>query len=313
MGRKKHEEHENAERWLVSYADFITLLMVLFVVLYSMGQVDVKKYKQLASSMRAAFEGGGPVQVIDSQINGAGGNSEDGSPNPIVIPGIPQKPPEAQEVAGELTQMLKTRNLGGSVSVQTNIEGVLISLSEKLVFTPGTAKLNKDAYPVLDMIYDMAKSIENSIRITGHTDNTPSNDPRYANNWELSTARAWVIGSYLIGKGIEPARFTIAGMGEYQPIFENDTLEHRQLNSRADIVIIYKSSTNKVIDQNAAIGNPTGLATAQIVATAVIVPTATPAATTNPKGTVSPAPTTNPKATTASKVTPTAASSGGSH
>ena len=82
------------DRWLVSYADFITLLMVLFVVLYSMGQVDVEKYKQLADSLRAAFTlGGGPVKVVDSQISQGGGRNPDGVPNPIVVPGIPDKPP----------------------------------------------------------------------------------------------------------------------------------------------------------------------------------------------------------------------------
>jgi chemotaxis protein MotB len=121
------------DRWLVSYSDFITLLMVMFVVLYSMGQVDVQKYKQLAQSMRAAFAGGGaPDKIVDSQINQAsGGKTTDGSPNPIVIPGIPEKPTASEEVAGSLSSMLSKSNLGSEVSIQTNIEGVLISLVKK--------------------------------------------------------------------------------------------------------------------------------------------------------------------------------------
>ncbi len=253
--KKKHEEHENSERWLVSYADFITLLMVMFVVLYSMGQVDVKKYKTLATSMRAAFSMGAPVKIVDPQINAAGGSEETGRPNPIEIPGIPQKPPESQEVAGELTTMLKNMNLGGAVSVQTNIEGVLISLSEKLVFTPGTAKLQNDAFPVLDTIAKMVLPVENQIRIVGHTDTSQPIDPRYSNNWDLSTGRAIVIADYLISKGIAADRLTVSGRGEYQPIFPNDTLEHRSLNSRADIVVVYKSAADKIIDGTAAIVN----------------------------------------------------------
>jgi len=245
--KKKHEEHENSERWLVSYSDFITLLMVMFVVLYSMGQVDVKKYKLLASAMQAAFNSGGPVKVVDSQINQEGGTTTDGKPNPITIPGIPQKPPESQEVANELTQMLKDSNLGSAVSVQTNIEGVLISLSEKLTFTPGTAKLQSDAYPVLDTIIGMVKSVDNQIRIVGHTDTTPPIDPKYSSNFELSAGRAVVIANYLTSKGIAPARLIITGRGEYDPGYANDTPEHRSLNSRADIVIVYKT-TNAVID-----------------------------------------------------------------
>jgi chemotaxis protein MotB len=262
MAKKKHEEHENSERWLVSYSDFITLLMVMFVVLYSMGQVDVKKYKQLATSMRAAFNIGGPVQIVDSQINQEGGSTEDGRPNPITIPGIPQKPPESQEVAGELTQMLKTMNLGTGVSIQTSIEGILISLSEKLVFTPGTAVLQKAGFPVLDNIATMLLPIDNTIRIVGHTDTTPPTDPKYTDNWDLSTGRAIVIAEYLIKKGIAPDRLMVSGRGEYQPIFPNDTPEHRSLNSRADVVVIYKSAADKIIDVGSEIKQSLPAATA---------------------------------------------------
>ena len=236
------------ERWLVSYADFITLLMVLFVVLYSMGQVDVQKYKQLADSMRAAFMTGGPVKVIDANINQAGGSDTNGKPNPIVIPGIPKQPPENEEVAGDLTRMLGSYNLGTAVSVQTNIEGVLISLSEKLVFTPGTAALNPDAYPVLDTIIEMIRAVDNQVKIVGHTDDSKPTDPRYTNNWELSVGRAMVIADYMISKGIAPERMIVTGRGQYDPVFANDTPEHRNLNSRADIVIVYKSNADKIID-----------------------------------------------------------------
>jgi chemotaxis protein MotB len=253
--KKKQEEHENSERWLVSYSDFITLLMVMFVVLYSMGQVDVKKYKLLATAMQAAFNSGSPLKVVDSQINQDAGATVDGQPNPITIPGIPQKPPESQEVAGELTQMLKDSNLGSAVSVQTNIEGVLISLSEKLTYLPGTATLQKDAYPVLDTIVAMIIKVDNQIRIVGHTDTTPPTDPKYDDNWELSAGRAVTIADYLISKGIRPDRLMVSGRGDYDPIFPNDTPEHRSLNSRADLVIVYKSN-NTVIDVNSSFTNP---------------------------------------------------------
>ncbi|HVP21218.1 MAG TPA: flagellar motor protein MotB [Anaerolineaceae bacterium] len=243
------EEGEgSSERWLVSYSDFITLLMVLFVVLYSMGKVDVEKYKKLAESMRVAFSNGGPVKVVDSQINQAGGADQNGQPNPIVIPGIPNRPPQSEEVAGQLTQMLSSLNLGGSVSVQTNIEGILISVSEKLIFTPGTAELQQSGFPVLDTIIGMLKPVDNDIRIVGHTDNSKPTDPRFKNNWELSSGRAIVIAEYLIKNGINAARITVSGRADTQPLFPNDTLAHRQLNSRAELAIIYKSDSNKIID-----------------------------------------------------------------
>jgi len=236
-----------SERWLVSYADFITLLMVLFVVLYSMGQIDIKRYKQLAESLRAGFSGG-PVQVIEVGIDQAGGISDDDdrSAAPIVIPGIPKIPVSSQEVAGQLTNMLATTNLGGVVSVQNNIEGVLISLSEKLLFSPGKADLQPEAYAVLDTISNMLVSVENEVRIIGHTDDTPPVDTKYKSNWELSLARAMVIADYLSSNGVAPERLFVAGRGEFKPIFPNDTPEHRALNSRADIIIVYPVSSDVI-------------------------------------------------------------------
>ena len=244
--KEEHEEHHD-ERWLVSYADFITLLMVLFVVLYSMGQVNVEKYKQLAESMRTAFALGGPAQVVDSQINQAGGTSEDGSSKPIVVPGIPEGPTQSEEVAGQLTSMLSTQNLGNEVSVQTNIEGVLISLSERLIFKDGQTELPPEAFQVLDTIVEMLRPIDNKVRLVGHTNNTPSTNPLYPGNWELSLARATSVAKYLINAGIAPERFIISGQGEYAPVFPNDTEEHKAMNARVEIIIIYKVDSN-IID-----------------------------------------------------------------
>lgn len=245
---KSHdEEHGGDERWLVSYADFITLLFVLFVVLYSLGQVDVTKYKILAESMRAAFSTGGAVKVVSNSISASGGGTDPNSaPAPITIPGMPVKPPQSEEVASQLTEMLNEMNMGSGVSVQSNIEGVLISLSENLIFTPGTANLEPQAYPVLDGIIGMLNSMTNQLRIIGHTDNTPPTDQKYANNFELSVGRANVVAQYLISKGIDPSRLTISGKGEYDPIFPNDSDEHRSMNCRADIVIIYPDTSSSI-------------------------------------------------------------------
>jgi chemotaxis protein MotB len=244
-GKEEHEECHD-ERWLVSYADFITLLMVLFVILYSMGQVDVQKYRRLADSMRSAFTLGGASQVVDSQINQAGGNSEDGTSKPIVVPGIPEGPTQSEEVAGQLTSMLASQNLGSEVSVQTNIEGILISLSERLIFKEGEVDLPPEAYPVLDTIVEMLRPIDNKIRLVGHTNNIPSANPSYPTNWELSLARATTVAKYLMNAGIAPERIIISGQGEYAPIFPNDTEEHRELNARVEIIIIYQVDSNVI-------------------------------------------------------------------
>ena len=244
----RHEEHEEKhdERWLVSYADFITLLMVLFVILYSMGQVDIEKYRRLADSMRTAFTLGGPSQVVDGQINQAGGTKEDGTAKPIVVPGIPEGPTQSEEVAGELTNLLASQNLGNAVSVQTNIEGVLISLSERLIFKEGQTDLPPEALPVLDTIVEMVRPIDNKIRLVGHTSNTPSANPLYPTNWELSLGRALSVAKYMMNKGIAPERFIVTGRGEYDPLFPNDTEQHRELNARVEMVIVYPVEDNLV-------------------------------------------------------------------
>jgi chemotaxis protein MotB len=224
--------------------------MVLFVVLYSMGQVDIKKYKQLAESLKAAFSGGGAEKVVDAGIAAGGGASNDNETSaPIVIPGIPKEAATSVEVAGRLTDMLALSGLGGEVSVQNNIEGVLISLSEKLTFIPGTSELQPEAYPVLDTIANMLIQLDNDIRIIGYTDNSKPIEKRYATNWELSAGRAVTIANYLTIKGVPPQRMLVAGRGEYKPIFANDTPEHRALNSRAEIIVVYAVSTD-VIEVN---------------------------------------------------------------
>ncbi len=249
-GGGHEEEHAGGdERWLVSYSDFITLLFVLFVVLYSISQVDVTKYKILAESMRAAFSTGtgGNAGVINSSIGtGGGGTDPNSQTDPIVVPGMPQKAPDSESVADQLSQMLKSMNVVPGISVQNNIEGELISLSESIVFTPGTTSLQPQAYPVLDNIMVFLNTIPNEIRIVGHTDDTLSSDPKYSNDIELSVGRAIVVADYLINAGLDPSRVSISGKGQYDPIFSNDSEEHRVLNGRTDIVVIYPDSTSLV-------------------------------------------------------------------
>ncbi len=227
------------DRWLVSYADFMTLLFVLFVIMYSMSQVDVQKYKQLADGLKVAFSGGENTSVIDPNIDLGGSLDENETAAPIIIPGIPQVSMDTVEVAGQLTNMLASTNLGDMVSVQNNIEGVLISVSENLLFVTGTAELQPGAYQVLDTVVQMISSLENEIKIIGHTDNSPPTDPRYSSNWELSLARAMTIVNYFQSAGIPPNRLIPTGRGEYHPIFPNDSPEHQALNSRAEIIVVY--------------------------------------------------------------------------
>jgi chemotaxis protein MotB len=245
-------------RWMVSYADFVTLLFVLFVILYSMGQTDLAKYKRLAQSFQAAFSvGGASSQVVDPSINQSSGTNEAADAAPIVVAGLPRDTSAGAEVAADLSNLLDESNLASEVSIQSNVEGVLISLSEKLLFIQGTADLQPEAYPVLDTIAQMLMPLDNDIKVVGHTDDTSPGDPRYPDNWYLSTVRAYNVVNYLVQKGIDPHRLIAAGRGEFAPIFPNDSDAHRTLNSRAEIVVIYPQNVEDVINLDIAAPTPT--------------------------------------------------------
>lgn len=147
--------------------------------------------------------------------------------------------------------MLATQNLGNAVSVQTNIEGVLISLSEHLIFQEGQADLPAEVLPVLDTIVEMIRPISNKVRLVGYTSNTPSSNPLYPTNWELSLARALSVAKYMMNKGIAPDRFVVSGQAEYDPLFPNDTEQHKQLNARVEIIIVYPVQ-NSLINSNSS-------------------------------------------------------------
>ncbi len=237
-------------RWMVSYADFLTLLFVLFVILYSMGQTDLEKYKEMALSFEKAFSiggGGGQTRVVDPQINTTSITDEGAEAAPIVIEGLPMQSSYTVDVADELTQMLSQSELANDVIIENNLEGVLISVSEKLLFVPGTADLKDESYEVLDILSELLLPLDNEIKVVGHTDDTPPLDPSVPNNWVLSTLRAYKIVEYFIGNGLQPNRLIAAGRGEFSPVFPNNSPENRALNSRAEIIVVYPVDVQDVI------------------------------------------------------------------
>ncbi|MCL5256774.1 MAG: OmpA family protein [Chloroflexi bacterium] len=264
--KKARTKHDNKERWLLTYSDLITLLMVFFVVLYSMSKADVAKFSKLSASLQRAFN----IQVLEgldpTAVGGEGGQFETQSPQDLetfrygVGPGL-SKADDFAAIQSDIEQFAKTKGLVGSVMVRENKEGIIITLSGNLLFDSAKAELKPQAVVALEKVAQIIKDRPNEIRVEGHTDNIPISTPLFPSNWELSTARAVSVAKYLTGvEGIAPDRIGAVGYGEYRPLVDNDTREHRALNRRVDILIIYPSSgaqiapTGQTITPTSSIG-----------------------------------------------------------
>ncbi len=249
MRRKKRHEHSNHERWLVSYADFITLLFAFFVVLYASAQVDKRKVGKLAMAIQegfaqmGVFEGSGakPAVLDDS-----------GSEIPILenseaLRALKNFAPDSTRTTHpDLTQVQKQMELALSpeiqkrtVSVTSTKQGIVVSLRELGFFESGSTTLRPDAFPILDQFVKVAGPLQARIRIEGHTDNVPIHNGRFDSNWELSTARATEITKLFITRyAIAPNRLSASGYAEFHPVTSNDTPQGRSMNRRVDLVIL---------------------------------------------------------------------------
>ena len=227
--------HENSERWLLTYADLITLLMVFFVVLYSMSSADSTKWKQISAALTQAFN----VDVLQGTTAAA---VTDGA-NPIAPPVDnlinDSEVPQVSRLQNKLQSILDGASQAPDVSVGVDREGVVIRLSGSYLFDSGRAELKPNSYAVLDAVAAEIRLLPNDIRVDGHTDATPIDSPRYPTNWELSSARALAVTRYLSETdGVTADRLMAAGFGEFRPLVPNDTREHRAQNRRVEIHLL---------------------------------------------------------------------------
>jgi chemotaxis protein MotB len=231
--KKRAKHHGNQERWMVSYADFMTLLFAFFVVLYSSSQVDKAKMAGLSSAITDGFQelgvGAGPG-VARVVIAGT-------APAPTIHSVHSAESVEAirNKLEAGLTEELNRR----TVSLRETSEGLVLSLREVGFFESGSATLRANSMDTFDRIGSVLASVASNLRIEGHTDDVPIHTAQFHSNWELSTARATeVIRLLLTREGIGPQRLSAAGYAEYHPIADNGTEDGRRLNRRVDIVII---------------------------------------------------------------------------
>jgi chemotaxis protein MotB len=237
-----HEGHENAERWLLTYADLITLLMVFFVVLYSMSSADSTKFKQISAALEQAFN----VDVLHGYTATSIGDGSPASPvTPIDNLIQNNEVPQVARIQQAIQSVVDQAHQSGDqqqpdVTVGTDKEGVVIRLSGSYLFDSGRAELKPNSFTLLDAIAGQLKLEPNDIRVDGHTDSTPLiGSALFPTNWELSVARALAVTRYLTETdGILSTRMEAAGFGEFRPIVLNDTRENRALNRRVEIHLL---------------------------------------------------------------------------
>lgn len=265
MARRKREpEHENHERWLVSYADFITLLFAFFVVMYSISSVNEGKYRVLSETLESVFSqptrSASPIQV--GEISRGEGElvAQPGVPDlavfEIELPELPQyTPPPVPETVrsiGEISQQLESALAdlidNDDISLNVGEDWIELDIKSSLLFGSGEARLDTQAVPVIGQIAEVLVATANPVQVEGFTDNQPINTPRFPSNWELSAARAASVVHLLERYGIEPDRMSAIGYGEHHPIADNATEQGRQKNRRVVLVILGSRDSRRSLD-----------------------------------------------------------------
>lgn len=261
MGRKRRqEEHVNHERWLISYADFITLLFAFFVVMYSISSVNEGKYRVLSDTLVEAFtkqpqtmepvpmgtEGrSGPASIIDTDSSSAGQSSE-----LSIIEQLQRTAEnnELDEMADEVEVAMAPLIDRELIDVQRDDLWVEIEFNTSILFDSGSAELEDDAIPVLSDVAQILQKYPNYIQVEGFTDNLPINTLQFASNWELSAGRAASVVHLFMKQGVKPDRMAAIGYGEFRPKASNDTPEGRNANRRVVLVVLADAHARRALD-----------------------------------------------------------------
>jgi chemotaxis protein MotB len=252
VNRRMPRSHVSQERWLVSYADFITLMFAFFVVLYASASADKKKQAQVSDSIDSAFRALGIFPSTGrkpSRGSASAGVEKPALPMNIVMGEDVLAPAQVREdlnrLQGELTQTLSNQIASHTVSIQMGRDGLVISLREAGFFDSGSAIPKPGTLPILREIAASLARTSYDLRIEGHTDNVPIHTTEFSSNWELSTARATGIARLLLDdKLIGPERLSAAGYAEFHPVASNDTPEGRGENRRVDLVVLPRVALN---------------------------------------------------------------------
>ncbi|MFJ7883174.1 flagellar motor protein MotD [Pseudomonas sp. NPDC096917] len=240
--RRAVEEHVNHERWLVSYADFITLLFAFFVVMYSISSINEGKYKVVSQALLGVFNDSErsikPIPIGEERpltSKPAEPLVKDSEPTDAGLGQIPDDP--LKTIANDITQSFGDLIASRQMTVSGNELWVEIELNSSLLFGSGDAMPSDLAFSIIDKVAAILKPYDNPIHVEGFTDNLPIRTVQYPTNWELSSARSASIVRMLAMQGVDPARMASVGYAEFQPVANNATPEGRALNRRVVLVV----------------------------------------------------------------------------
>lgn len=219
--KDKHvEEHDNVERWMVSYADFITLLFAFFTVMYAISHVDTGKLEKFAASTKDAFN----VNPVHKKQ---------------IIEGVMPSSSKQLGLEMEIKNAILSLGAGDYAEIRRDERGIILSFKDNVLFESGKAEIKSSSSEIMNVIASIIKKTSYKVLIEGHTDNIPIRNSIFPSNWELSTARAASVLNYLMKNyNLPPDRFAISGYAEFKPVASNETPEGRAKNRRVDIVFL---------------------------------------------------------------------------
>lgn len=237
-------EEDSVTEWLITYADLMTLLLVFFVLLFSLSTFNIEKFKEILESIRVNPGKGEPTESLLEFIEIPNVlNTELTLEQLTGLKPKPQKTPPGQtqdveEVLDDINQFITQKHIGEHVVLEVLDGKIVIRIKGKVLFTSGSSQLSKQAEPLLDdLISVLSEYSEFKINIKGHTDNQPISTVKFASNWELSALRATSVLRYLIKQGVTPKRLTATGFGDMFPIVPNTSEKNRAINRRVEFVL----------------------------------------------------------------------------
>jgi chemotaxis protein MotB len=299
MARRKHEheDHVNHEAWAIPYGDLITLLLAFFVVMYAVSSVNEGKYRVLSDSLVAAFRGQPhtyePISIGTTVAKVRPDDSlaavrpkqalkfEGGGPDAGKGPADEQTGAQLREMAGDLAAAMQDLIDRELIRVQRTDSWIEVEINTDILFPSGSAEIDPAAVSILERVATILATRPWPVRVEGHTDDRPISTLQFPSNWELSAARAARIVRLLQERGIGPARLTVAGFAEQQPVAGNDTPEGRNRNRRVVMVILGGAGAEAATGAAAATAAPDAAPAA--------IPVPPPATTTAPATTTPPA------------------------